>query len=583
MAKIRKNPFAGKMNRTGNNAKTPENMSMKELTEELSAMEKALGKERFNSLLQEAIQHIEDSADYDDEYFDDDVDFDDEDDFYDLDLVTSSEWSRTHPANIVCGSDLYYAELANYICDLILDFKIPMKEPEKFARELGRVLSAYLEDIVSETKVFSSMRRVCMQRYGYPLPFYDCAHEDYMPDHINEEDIRFLIWKTACQIGKNNDMTYSPLATGWALLSARIFDELDSRYEEAPEARRVYDWLRRSFRKEDYIEIREIATWLVFRNPLSYFPGYLDSLQSEAEKAYMDESIGIKSLPQFTYGLVAAEAWQRSMSPMGCPSRTLTAALAVEFGCDDLAADIEDIEVLPLQIYAISQDKKSRKIFFETSSHEKLEVVRDSFAKGFRPDIIQYARCNLLKYKGKYLLNGMLAGDLSLKSKWENQHSLLTFEQQKEQAQEWIEMLDGKQVVCVSSIKTLFKRLNLPTNISDMYPEAKDFIVLISHELGMTLLPDSGYAFDLPDNRFYRKRAATKDSFSDIIFHNAMPHDIAVYVQEHNLLPEACVGASQGKETGRKIVQDYIAFWIGFYRRLPAYGDAPKISLDNAN
>ena len=56
--------------------------------------------------------------------------------------------------------------------------------------------------------------------------------------------------------------------------------------------------------------------------------------------------------------------------------------------------------------------------------------------------------------------------------------------------------------------------------------------------------------------------------------------DVAVYIQEHNLLPEACIGASQGKETGRKIVQDYIAFWIGFYRRLPAYGNAPKSSLE---
>lgn len=327
-----------------------------------------------------------------------------------------------------------------------------------------------------------------------------------------------------------------------------------------------------------FLYIREIATWLVFRNPLSYIPDYLKAIYESTEKAYIDESINIQTLEQFTYGMVVSEAWQRSMSPMGCPSRTLTAALSAEFGYDALAVDIEAIEVLPLQIYAISQDKKSRKIFFETSGHEMLEVQRDSFAKGFRPDIIQYARCNLLKYKGKYLLNGMLAGDPWLKTKWENQPSLLTFEQQREQYREWIETLEGKQVVCVTNIKTLFKRLNLPTNISDTYPEAKDFIVLISHELGMTLLPNTCYAFDIPGNRFYRKRAAAKDSFPYIIFHNAMPHDIAVYIQEHRLLPETCIGASQGKETGHKIVQDYIAFWIGFYRRLPAYGDAPKFT-----
>ena len=575
MAKIRKNPFAGRNNTVNNKPKTPEDMSLEELTEELRAMEKALGKKRFASLLDEAIQNFEDSEGIDE--YPEEVE-----DSYDFDLVTPSEWSKTHPANIVCGSDLYYAELANDICDMILKFRIPMNEPEKFARELGRVLSAYLEDIVSETKVFSAMRRVCMQRYGYRLPFYDCNHEDYMPDHINEEDIRFLIWMTASHIGKQKDITYSPLASGWTLLADKVFNELDSRYEDAPEARRVSDWLRRSFRKEDYIDVREMATWLVFRNPLCYIPGYLDSIESETKKACLEKSEDLEYLRAVSYSLIASDSWQRSMSPMGCPSRTLTAALAAEFGYDSLSEDIEAIEVLPLQIYEVSQDRKSRKVFFETSGHEKLEVQRDSFAKGFKPDLIRYAKCNLIKYKGKYLLNGMLAGDPSLKAKWENQHSFLTFEQQREQARGWIEMLDGKQAVCVTKMESLLRRLDLPDKIGGRQPDAKNFVVLISRELGIAILPDMGYAFDIPGNRFYRKRAAAKDSFADLVFHNAMPHDVAVYIQDNHLLPEACIGASQGKETGRSIVQDYLAFWIGFYCELPAYGDAPKTTLENA-
>ena len=111
MTKKRTNPFAGKTNHTGTNANTPENMSMKELAEELSAMEKALGKEEFSRLLEEAIQNFEETK-YDNEDFLDDNYFDD-DDFYDFDMVTPSEWCQTHPENIVCGSDLYYAELAN--------------------------------------------------------------------------------------------------------------------------------------------------------------------------------------------------------------------------------------------------------------------------------------------------------------------------------------------------------------------------------------------------------------------------------------------------------------------------------------
>lgn len=577
MDKKRKNPFAGKTNQIKSNSENPENMSIEELTLELKAMESALGKEKFSQLLEEAIRkfdNTEESRNAMHDFLDNNENPDD------FDLVTAADWKETHPANLVCGSDKYYADLANDLTDIIYEFILPPNIPENFAEKLGRVLAAYMEDIVSGTKVFSAMRRVCRQYYGYPLPFYDCDHSDYMPDHINEEDIRFLIWKTACQLGKKKDMTYSPLAPGWALISDRIFDELNSRYEEAPEARRVADWLGRSFRKGDYIDIREIANWLVFRNPFTYFPGFLDNLEIEFDSLLTDNSYDTTHIAQITYGYMASESWQRSMSPMGCPSKILVAAIATEFGYDDTAKDIEEIEILPRQIYALSQDKKSRKIIFETSAHEKIEVLRESFAKGFRAADMQYAECNLVKFKGKYLLNGSLVGNPDLKSEWESQLSYTTLEQQREQTKKWIEMLDGRQVICISDIKKFMEKINMSGRPVSYVPEAKNFVVLLSNELGMVFLPDMGYAFDIPGNRFFRKRAAAKDSFPDVVFNNSIPIDVAKYIQEHNLLSGACIDASQGKETGRQIVQDYLAFWIGFYRNLPAYGNPPKIKAD---
>ena len=112
------------------------------------------------------------------------------------DSVTASEWSMMHPTNLKCRSDQYYADLANDLCDIIHKIKLPPSAPKNLAHELGIVLSAYLEDLVSGTKVFSALRRVCKNSYGYRLPFYDCNHSDYMPDHINLEDIKFLIWAT---------------------------------------------------------------------------------------------------------------------------------------------------------------------------------------------------------------------------------------------------------------------------------------------------------------------------------------------------------------------------------------------------
>ena len=541
------------------------------MLKDIQRMEREFGPEEFERLLSESLDELSDEA----KMSGSDLDFDGiPDDEWDMDFdepITKEEWQHTHPANITCGSDKYYADLATLLTDIVASFNLPPSTPEGFCREVGKVLAAYLEDVVSGTKVFSAMRRVCYDRYGYYLPFYDCLHDNYMPDHINEEDIRFLIWMTICRLGKKQNSTYSPLAPGWELIANRLFDHLNEQFPKAPEATRIAGWLKTSFRSGDYLNIREIAIWLVMHNPMTCFSGLYEELLTQTTN--FDYSINPNIDPStILYSITVSEAWQRSMSPMGCPSRTLVAAIATEFGNSGLAAEIEAIEVLPLQIFKVSREAKSRHIIFEDAANREYVVERNSFAKGFRPDEIGYAKCNLVCYKGQYLLNGLLSGDVDLKEEWEEATAPITPEQQRNEASGWIESLEGRQVVCITKIKPFLAQLGFPPNTGSEYPGAKNFVALISRELGLTFLPDAGYAFDLPGNRAYRKRRAAKESFMHFIFHNAIPYDVARYIQEHNLLPEAKIGASQGEEVGRRIIQDYIAFWIGFYSNLPAYG-----------
>lgn len=134
----------------------------------------------------------------------------------------------------------------------------------------------------------------------------------------------------------------------------------------------------------------------------------------------------------------------------------------------------------------------------------------------------------------------------------------------------------------LSSVKHVLKELGLLSYPGFQDMNANNYVVLVSRELGVAVLPDLGYAFAIPGNRFFRKRKAAKDSFAELVFENSLPHDVAMYIQKHSLLPEACIGASQSKAVGRQIVQDYIAFWIGFYRELHAYGNAPNFEHPDA-
>ena len=83
----------------------------------------------------------------------------------------------------------------------------------------------------------------------------------------------------------------------------KVSESEDAGDEDAPEAGRVADWLRRSFRKQDYIDIREIAAWLVFRNPLCYMPEFLDSIDEETGQRCKGNSITPQEASVLRYGI----------------------------------------------------------------------------------------------------------------------------------------------------------------------------------------------------------------------------------------------------------------------------------------
>ena len=89
------------------------------------------------------------------------------------------------------------------------------------------------------------------------------------------------------------------------------------------------------------------------------------------------------------------------------------------------------------------------------------------------------------------MLNGMFSGNPDLKPQWEKQPVFLSYEQQRRQAQEWIEIMDGRQVECVSSVKKILQKLGLQElsdNINIYDKHSKIFIVLLSKELGISNL-----------------------------------------------------------------------------------------------
>lgn len=140
------------------------------------------------------------------------------------------QWMALHPYTLQQPSDEYYIGLAN---ELYRHARV--KEiPDSVCRDICLYAAAYLEDIVSDLRLWKTFRREHARLYqGRLLPFYTPG-TDYLEEEINEEDLRFLIWNT-WQKSMSPHPFISPYDAAIGELADRLMPLLDAAYEEAPE------------------------------------------------------------------------------------------------------------------------------------------------------------------------------------------------------------------------------------------------------------------------------------------------------------------------------------------------------------
>ena len=128
--------------------------------------------------------------------------------------IYSGDWKTLHPYTGSAPTDLYYITLANKVLAAIRPIEEALadddyrKIDDSEQKELACILTAYFEDIISQTGIFQAFTRVYHRRFGKPLPFYT-LDSDYTPGEINIEEVQFLIWHYHMQLN-NLDVAYSP-------------------------------------------------------------------------------------------------------------------------------------------------------------------------------------------------------------------------------------------------------------------------------------------------------------------------------------------------------------------------------------
>ncbi len=145
------------------------------------------------------------------------------------------DWLQLHPYSSIQSSDVYFVELANRLYTVL-----PRTEglPEYYRQRLCWYAAAYLEDTISGLGLWQTFVRLHQQLYGKPLPFYPTQGTGYLPDEINPDDLRFIVWNTWQKMEAAHPFL-SPFDARIQLLADALYPLLETAYEEAPENERL--------------------------------------------------------------------------------------------------------------------------------------------------------------------------------------------------------------------------------------------------------------------------------------------------------------------------------------------------------
>lgn len=215
--------------------------------------------------------------------------------------IYSGDWKPLHPYSNSAPTDLYYITLANKVLAAIraievhLDDEDYRKLNDNEQKELACILTAYFEDIISQTGIFHAFTRVHHKRFGKLLPFYTLDN-NYTPDEINTEDIQFLIWHYHMQLN-NLDIPYSPELDTFAAIAADVMEIFESEYETSPENEKLLQYFRFDEKEaHNLYALHSRFLWLCTQSYLFSNNGFLledqaEALAEEAKEAGMEEQI----------------------------------------------------------------------------------------------------------------------------------------------------------------------------------------------------------------------------------------------------------------------------------------------------
>lgn len=489
--------------------------------------------------------------------------------------IYPKEWLELHPYKQTDSTDLYYTGIANKLYSCLNKSVISDSfDDDDNIRYTSLCLAAWFEDVISQTGIWQAFTTECKKRYGSYLPFYS-LDEDYYPDEINLEDIRFLLWHHI-QYFRNRDTIVNPENPGIELVAYDLYTILADEYETAPENRRMQEYLFDPFiGDESFFQYRGVLEWFHYH---CYFNiENEDQFLDESEEIENSEGVTEENLNTLIYGTHTTLMLQGRRNLLSLTSPEWLACIAKGHPERQLCTNVQ---VRNNTCFLLTAEDDNY-LYLKDLCKENNEILKVYKKSTNLPDIRNRKVgesaliCELLRYGDAWWQSGLLienkfdektkayAEDLKKKNEKTNEKGVFN---------DFMKASDNKHFVFCRSkddvTDFLAHKMGYQTLEGVEMPPvnaAKGMILMVSPQSGLHIQFQLCECIQSSENPFYDQKVAEEKAISFIVNPNVIPYDLSCILQDKGMLPDASLKSLKGKEHAKEFMKKNAQFLTDYF------------------